>query len=166
MSRETTINVKQEEVNQLSEKLKSAKAIVVAEYRGLTVQKTEELRRALRKEGCELVVAKNNIAKRAATACGYGAIDSDLKGPNGVVLASKESVSAAKVLHEFAKKNPNLIVKSGIVDGDFYSPAQIKMISALPSKQVLLAMLASQLYSPLKDLAIGLDLVSKQKENN
>jgi large subunit ribosomal protein L10 len=165
MSRELTIGVKQEAVDQLAKKLKNAKAVVVAEYRGLSVQKTEELRRALRKEGCELVVAKNNIAKRAATACGFGAIDSDLTGPNGLVIANHESVVAAKVLYDFVKKNPKLIVKSGVVDGDFYEPAQIKIIAALPSKQVLLAMLASQLYSPLKDLAIGLDLVSKQKSN-
>lgn len=165
MSRELTIGVKQEAVDQLAKKLKNAKAVVVAEYRGLSVQKTEELRRALRKEGCELVVAKNNIAKRAATVCGFGAIDSDLKGPNGLVIANHESVAAAKVLYDFVKKNPKLIVKSGVVDGDFYKPAQIKVIAALPSKQVLLAMLASQLYSPLKDLAIGLDLVSKQKSN-
>jgi large subunit ribosomal protein L10 len=165
MSREAIIGVKQEEVNQLAEQMKGAKAVVVAEYRGLTVHKTEELRRALRKEGCELVVAKNNIAKRAAQVCGFGAIDSDLKGPNGVVIAKKESVSAARILHEFAKKNPKLIVKSGVVDGDFYNPAQIKLISALPSKQVLLAMLASQLYSPLKELVVGLDMVNGKKNN-
>lgn len=165
MSREAIISVKQEEVDQLAGKMKGAKAVVVTEYRGLTVQKTEELRRALRKEGCELVVAKNNIAKRAATACGFGAIDGDLKGPNGVVIATKESVAAAKILHEFAKKNPKLIVKSGVVDGSFFNPAQIKMISNLPSKQVLLAMLASQLYSPLKDLAVGLDMVNQKKSN-
>jgi len=165
MSREAIISVKQEEVDQLAGKMKGAKAVVVAEYRGLTVQKTQDLRRALRKEGCELIVAKNNIAKRAATACGFGAIDGDLKGPNGVVIATKESVAAAKILHEFAKKNPKLIVKSGIVDGAFFNPAQIKMISNLPSKKVLLAMLASQLYSPLKDLAVGLDMVNQKKSN-
>jgi large subunit ribosomal protein L10 len=165
MSRETIISIKQEEVNQLTGRMKNAKAVVVAEYRGLTVHKTEELRRALRKEGCELVVAKNNIAKRAATACGFGSIDVDLKGPNGVVLALKEAVSAAKVLYDFARKNPKLIVKSGVVDGAFYNPAQIKMIAGLPSKQVLLGMLASQLYSPLKTLVVGLDMVKNQKTN-
>jgi len=165
MSREAIISVKQGEVDQLASKMKGAKAVVVAEYRGLTVQKTEELRRALRKEGCELVVAKNNIAKRAATTCGFGAIDDDLNGPNGVVIASKESVAAAKILHDFARKNPKLLVKSGIVDGAFYNAAQIKAISTLPSKQVLLAMLASQLYSPLRDLAVGLDMLNQKKSN-
>ncbi|MDD3842185.1 MAG: 50S ribosomal protein L10 [Candidatus Izemoplasmatales bacterium] len=165
MSREAIIGVKQEEVNQLASKMKDAKSVVVAEYRGLTVKLTEQLRRSLRKEGCELVVAKNNIAKRAAKACGFEAINVDLKGPNGVVVAFKESVSAAKVLQEFARKNPKLIIKSGVIDGDFYTPAEIMQIALLPSKMGLLAMLASQLYSPLKDLAIGLDLLNKQKES-
>lgn len=165
MSREVIIGVKQEEVDQLSGKMKDAKSVVVAEYRGLTVQKTEDLRRALRKEGCELVVAKNNIAKRAATASGFGAIDHDLKGPNAVVLAHKDSVSAAKVLYDFARKNPKLIIKSGVVDGTYYNPAQIKMVAGLPSKQILLGMLASALYSPLKNLVVGLDMVMNQKTN-
>lgn len=165
MSREAIINAKQEEVNALTQRMKDAKAVVVAEYRGLTVQKTEELRRALRKEGCELVVAKNNIAKRAATLCGFGAIDNDMIGPNGVIIGKKDSVAPAKVLHEFARKNPKLIVKSGVIEGAFYNAAQIKAVSALPSKQVLLAMLASQLYAPLKELAVGLDMITTQKSN-
>jgi large subunit ribosomal protein L10 len=57
-----------------------------------------------------------------------------------------------------------LIVKSGVVDGDFYNQAQIKQISQLPPKQTLLAMLASQLYSPLKELAVGLDMISNAKQ--
>ena len=165
MSREAIINAKQEEVNALTQRMKDAKAIVVAEYRGLTVQKTEELRKALRKEGCELIVAKNNIAKRAATLCGFGAIDNDMTGPNGVVIGKKDSVAPAKILHEFARKNPKLIVKSGVIEGSFYNAAQVKAVSTLPSKQVLLAMLASQLYAPLKELAVGLDMITTPKSN-
>jgi len=164
MSREQIISVKQEEVNELVGKLKDAKSVVVAEYRGLTVRKTEELRRLLRKEGCELVVAKNNITRRAAQICGFGAIGKDLDGPNGVVIARKDSVSAAKILHEFARKNVKLVIKSGVVDGDYYNPAEVKQIAAMPPKPVLLAMLASQLYAPLQQLAAGLDLIANQNQ--
>ncbi len=163
MSNASVLSTKQAEVSALVTKMSKAKAVVVMEYRGLTVQKTEELRRLLRKEGCELIVAKNNISRRAAEICGFEGINVDLKGPNGVVIATKESVVAAKVLHDFTKKNPKLIVKSGVVDGDFYNQAQIKLISQLPPKQTLLAMLASQLYSPLKELAVGLDMISNAK---
>ncbi|MBN2504925.1 MAG: 50S ribosomal protein L10 [Bacilli bacterium] len=163
MSRETVIQAKQEAVDQVTEKMSKAKSIVLAEYRGLTVEKTEFLRRQLRKEGCEMVVIKNNISRRAAKVAGYEALDADLAGPNGVVFAYNDSVSAAKVLFEFARKNPKLVIKSGVVDGDYYESAEIKQIATLPPKETLLAMLATQLFAPLRDLAIGLDLVSNRE---
>jgi len=159
MSRETVIQVKQDAVNSITEKMSKAKAIVLAEYRGLTVDRTETLRRQLRKEGCEMLVIKNNISRRAAKSVGYEALETDLYGPNGVVFAFKDSISAAKILHEFARKNPKLVVKSGVVDGKFYDPDEIKQIATLPPRDTLLTMLATQLYAPLRDLAIGLDLI-------
>ncbi|MBU0996839.1 MAG: 50S ribosomal protein L10 [Firmicutes bacterium] len=163
MSNQSVINLKQEAVDQLTAKMKNAKSVVVAEYRGLTVEKTEVLRRQLRKEGCELIVAKNNISRRAAEGLGFKALDEDLVGPNGVVFAYNDAVSAAKVLVEFAKKNPKLVVKSGIVDGAYYQPAEIKQIATLPNRETLLTMLATQLYGPLRELSIGLDLISNKE---
>ncbi len=163
MANQGIIELKQEEVKKIAEKMSSAKSVVVAEYRGLTVEKTETLRRQLREVGCEMMVIKNNISRRAAEEAGYNDLTSDLTGPNGVVFAFEESVAAAKVLHTFAKKNPKLVVKSGVVDGDYYVPAQIKEIAALPNKETLLAMLASQLYAPLRELSIGLDLLTKEE---
>jgi len=159
MSKESVLNLKQEAVNALVDKMQKAKSVVIAEYRGLTVEKTEDLRRQLRKEGCEMIVVKNNISRRAAETMGYGNLDNDLAGPNSVVLAYEDSVAAAKILHGFAKKNVKLVVKSGIVDGDFYNDADIKQIAQLPNKDTLLAMFATQLYAPLRDLAIGLDMM-------
>ncbi len=163
MANQNIIELKAKEVEKITEKMSGAKSVVLAEYRGLTVEKTEELRRQLRAEGCELMVIKNNITKRAAENVGFGAISEDLNGPNGVIFAFNDSVAAARVLHLFAKKNPKLIVKSGVVDGAYYLAAQIKEIAALPGKEVLLAMLATQLYAPLRDLAIGLDLLTKEE---
>jgi large subunit ribosomal protein L10 len=160
MSNATILGAKEADVSVLVEKMSKAKSVVVAEYRGLTVQKTEQLRRLLRKEGCEMIVAKNNISRRAAKNCGFGAIDVDLVGPNSIVLAMNDSIAAAKILHEFARKNPKLVIKSGVVDGDFYNQSEIKLIAQLPPKQTLLAMLASQLYAPLKELAVGLDMIT------
>ncbi len=163
MANQKIIEIKKQEVKKIAEKMSSAKSVVIAEYRGLTVGKTEELRKQLREEGCELLVIKNNISRRAAESVGYGDLTSDLKGPNGVVFAFEESVSAAKVLYNFAKKNPKLKIKAGFVDGDYYGQAQIKEIAVLPSKDMLLAMLASQLYAPLRDLSVGLDLLTKKE---
>jgi len=110
-----------------------------------------------------MLVLKNNITRRAAENNGYGGITSDLKGPNGVVFAFEDSVAAARVLHSFTKKNPKLIVKSGVVDGIFYETAQIKEIAGLPNKETLLTMLATQLYGPLRDLSMGLYMLTNKE---
>lgn len=163
MANQRIIDLKEQEVKKITEKMSNAKSVVVAEYRGLTVEKTEVLRRQLREVGCEMLVIKNNITKRAAEAVGYGGINSDLKGPNGVIFAFEESVAAARVLHTFAKKNPKLVVKSGVVDGDFYESTQIKEIAFLPNKETLLTMLASQLLGPLRELSVGLYLLTSEE---
>jgi large subunit ribosomal protein L10 len=164
MSNQKIVNLKKEEVKIIAEKMSNAKSIVIAEYQGLTVEKTQELRRQLRDAGCEIIVIKNNISRRAAEQAGYQDLTQDFIGPNGVVFAYEDSVSAAKVLYTFAKKNRKIKIKSGVVDGDYYNEGQIKEISQLPSKEILLTMLASQLLSPLRDLAIGLDLLTKKEE--
>lgn len=164
MANQNIINFKQEEVKKIAEKMSRAKSIVVAEYQGLTVEKTEELRGLLRNAGCEIVVIKNNISKRAAEETGYGSLTQDLNGPNGVVFAYEDSIAAAKVLYTFAKKNKKIVIKSGVVDGDFYNQDQIKEISQLPPKETLLAMLATQLLAPLRELAVGLDMLTKTEE--
>lgn len=164
MSNQNIINLKQEEVKRIAEKMSNAKSVVIAEYQGLTVEKIEELRGLLRNAGCELIVIKNNISQRAANEVGYGGLTQDLNGPNGVVFAYEDSISASKILHAFAKKNRKLKIKSGVVDGDFYNESQIKEISQLPPKETLLAMLATQLLAPLRELAIGLDLLTKNEE--
>jgi len=163
MSNASILNAKEADVQVLVEKMSQAKSVVVAEYRGLTVKKTEELRRLLRKEGCEMIVAKNNISRRAAKNAGFNGLDNDLVGPNSVVLSMNDSVVATKILYDFARKNPKLVIKAGVVDGDYFNQDQIKMIAQLPSRQILLAMLASALYSPLKDLAIGLDMIANKE---
>ncbi|MGE4572134.1 MAG: 50S ribosomal protein L10 [Candidatus Izemoplasmatales bacterium] len=161
MANQKVIDTKQLLVNEVAERMTNSKSVVIAEYQGLTVEKTQALRKLLREAGCEMFVIKNNIARRAAEEKGYSELVNDLVGPNSVVFSYEDQVSAAKVLYEFAKKNKKLKIKSGIVDGAYYQDEKIKEISQLPNKEGLLAMLAGQLYAPLRDLAIALDLLTK-----
>ncbi len=161
MANQKVIDTKQLLVNEVAERMTKSKSVVIAEYQGLTVEKTQALRKLLRDANCEMFIIKNNIARRAAEVKGYSEFMNDLTGPNSVVFSYEDQVSAAKVLYEFAKKNKKLKIKSGIVDGAYYQDEKIKEISQLPNKEGLLAMLAGQLYSPLRDLAIALDLLSK-----
>lgn len=164
MANQKYIDKKQLLVDDFAKKMGESKAVVVAEYQGLTVEKIQVLRRTLRSEGCELFVVKNNISRRAAESNGYNQLIEDLTGPNGIIFGYEDQISAAKVLYEFAKKNRKLKIKSGIVDGEYYATDQIKEISQLPSREGLLTMLAGQLLAPLRELAVGLDLLTKQDE--
>lgn len=164
MASEKVINQKQQLVDEVAKRMTESKSIVVAEYQGLTVEKIQDLRRNLRDEGCEMFVVKNNISRRAAEANGYKDLIEDLSGPNSVVFSYEDQVSAAKILYQFAKKNKKLKIKSGIVDGEFYAQEKIKEISALPNREGLLTMLAGQLLSPLRELAIALDLLTKEED--
>lgn len=166
MSRETIIKAKEDAVKEIVEKMKEAQSVVVAEYRGLTVEKTQDLRTRLRDAGCEMIVVKNNISRRAAEKVGLENLDDDvLTGPNSLVFAYEDGVSAAKTLYEFARKNPKLVLKSGYVNGNFYEPAIIKEIATIPPRDTLLAMLGSQLLAPVRDLAIGLDMMVNEEDN-
>ncbi|MGD9964502.1 MAG: 50S ribosomal protein L10 [Candidatus Izemoplasmatales bacterium] len=164
MANQNIINFKQEEVKKIAEKMSRAKSLVIAEYQGLTVEKTEELRGLLRDAGCEIIVIKNNISRRAAEEIGFADLTQDLNGPNGVVFAYEDSIAAAKVLYTFAKKNKKIKIKSGVVDGDYYNQDEIKEISQLPARETLLAMLAGQLLAPLRELSVGLDMLTKKEE--
>jgi large subunit ribosomal protein L10 len=164
MANQTVIDVKQQLVNEVAERMSNSKSVVIAEYAGLTVEKTQDLRNKLREAGCEMFIIKNNISRRAAEAQGYSELINDLTGPNSVVFSYEDQVSAAKVLYEFAKKNKKLKIKAGIVDGNYYEIEKIKEISQLPNREGLLTMLAGQLLAPLRDLAIGLDLLTKEGE--
>lgn len=172
MANQKVIDVKQQLVDEVTERMSNSKSVVIAEYAGLTVEKTQDLRRQLRDAGCEMFVYKNNISRRAAEAKGYSELVNDLTGPNTVVFSYEDQVSAAKVLYEFAKKNKKLKIKSGVVDGAYYEVEKIKEISQLPNKEGLLTMLAGQLLAPLRELSVGLDLLTKlenseeEKESN
>ena len=165
MANQKVIDIKQQLVNDVAEKMSNSKSVVIAEYQGLTVEKTQDLRNKLREAGCEMFVIKNNISRRAAEAQGYEALKEDLSGPNTVVFSYEDQVSAAKVLYEFAKKNKKLKIKSGIVDGNYYEIDKIKEISQLPNREGLLTMLAGQMLAPVRELAVGLYLLTEEDSN-
>jgi large subunit ribosomal protein L10 len=153
------------EVEALTERMKNSESFVVLDYSGLTVEQVTKLRVALLENGCDMKVIKNNITKRAAEAAGYGEINDSLTGPNAVAFSTEDSVSAAKVVYDFAKDNNALELKVGIVDGEFMNNDKIKQIATIPTRDVLLTMIAAGLLQPIKEVAIGLDLMAKQLEN-
>lgn len=141
-------------VAEITEHFKSSSAAVVTEYRGLTVKQMSELRRALGRDTTYAVV-KNTLTKRAATEAGVEIDESLLVGPTAIAFIAGDPVDAAKGLRDFAKANPVLIVKGGVMEGKTLSAAEVAKIADLESREVLLAKLAGALIA-LPTRAAGL----------
>ncbi len=129
-------------VAELTERFQTSNGAVLANYRGLSVAQLAELRRALNGHA-NFAVVKNTLTKIAATEAGVADQLGDLlSGPSAIAFVKGDVVEAAKGLREFAKANPALEIKGGIIDGKSMTPAEIDRLADLESRDVLLAMLA------------------------
>ena len=146
----------------LAEKFNQAPAAIVAEYRGSSAEEMAELRRLLKKVNSEFRVLKNRAVKKAIFeyAPSAEALAESLKGPIGVTYLYGDAAAGTKTLLEFAKDRPNLKVTVGLMDGALVSPAELKAISELPSKDVLLAKIIGTLVAPHRGLLYALNGVS------
>ncbi len=128
-------------VAEIAEYFRGSNAAVLTEYRGLSVAQMKELRRSLG-AGVNYAVVKNTLTKIAARDAGVEGLDSLLKGPSAIAFVSGDAVDAAKGIRDFAKNNPALVIKGGIMDGAVLTAAEITKIANLESREVLLAKLA------------------------
>ena len=162
MANQKIIARKQETVNEITNKVKESSSTVLFEYHGLTVNETMELRRKLKESGSEYKVYKNTLVKRALDSLNID-MDSELNGPKAIAFGT-DAVAPIKVLSDFAKDHPALVIKMGYVDGQIADTNMLKQLASIPSRDTLLTMLASGLMGVVKDLSICLDLYSKDLE--
>ena len=135
-------------IAELAEKFRSSNAAVLTEYRGLSVAQITELRGALRGNATYAVV-KNTLTELAAKEAGVTAFDGQLVGPSAIAFVEGDPVEAAKGLRDFAKANPLLVIKSGLLDGKALSSEEITKLADLESREVLLAKLAGAMNASL-----------------
>ncbi|KRE42233.1 50S ribosomal protein L10 [Knoellia sp. Soil729] len=135
-------------IAELAEKFRSSNAAVLTEYRGLSVAQVTELRGALRGNATYAVV-KNTLTELAAKEAGVTAFDGQLVGPSAIAFVDGDPVEAAKGLRDFAKANPLLVIKSGLLDGKSLSAQEITKLADLESREVLLAKLAGAMNASL-----------------
>jgi large subunit ribosomal protein L10 len=133
-----------ETVAEISERFSRSSAAVITEYRGLTVKQVTQLRRSLGRDTTYAVV-KNTLTKRAASDAGVTIDEALLVGPTAIAFVSGDPVEAAKGLRDFAKANPLLVIKGGILDGRSLSAEEVNRIADLESREVLLARIAGAL---------------------
>ena len=138
---------KEQIVNDLSEKLKSAQSLYYTDFTGLNVKRMTDLRRRLKRAGVDYVVIKNTLALRAVNESGL--VGETLKGPTGLAVA-KDPVAAARILTEFAKENEDKpAMKGGMLQGKAIDNAQVKRMAGLASREQMLADLGAGLQSPM-----------------
>jgi large subunit ribosomal protein L10 len=128
-------------VAEITELFRGSNAAVLTEYRGLSVKQVKTLRRSLG-ENAQYAVVKNTLTKIAANEAGISSLDDLFAGPTAVAFVTGDPVESAKALRDFAKENPALIIKGGVLDGKALTADEIKKLADLESREVLLSKLA------------------------
>ena len=146
---------KVEAVKNLEDLFKNANALVMAEYRGLSVSQQTKLRRELKKAGASFNVVKMTLAKRAAENIGLESLSEHFTGPTGITVIESDPVEAAKVLKNFAKDNEAFVVKGGLMNSEPLTVDQINVLANIEPRDVLLAKIAGGFNAPLVKLAMG-----------
>jgi len=153
---------RQETVESLSARLKDAPHVYVTDFTGMSVLRMTEFRRRLRAAGVAYVVVKNTLAQRALAANGITGLDDHLAGPTGLVL-TRDPLTAAKVLGDFAREFERPTVKAGLVDGKAVAPAHVKRLGEIPSREVLLAQFAGSLNGLMYSFVGALEALREQR---
>ncbi|MDN5796219.1 MAG: 50S ribosomal protein L10 [Intrasporangium sp.] len=135
-------------IAEIADRFRESGAAVLTEYRGLTVKQLSELRRSLRGHATYAVV-KNTLTERAAKEAGITAFEGQLQGPSAIAFVTGDPVEAAKGLRDFAKANPLLVIKAGVLDGKPMTAEEITKLADLESREVLLAKLAGAMKGSL-----------------
>jgi large subunit ribosomal protein L10 len=149
-------------VQDVGKHIAGAQTLALAEYRGLTVEHLNALRRQARDKGVYLHVLKNTLARRAVAGTTFEVAQGAMVGPL-IYSFSKDAVAAAKVIADFAKGNDKLVVKGGVYAGKALDAQGVKALAAIPSREVLVAQIAGMLRSPIQRLAGVLAALAEKK---
>ena len=155
-------NEKAAVVTDVAAQVARSQTLALAEYRGLTVEHLNNLRRQARDKGVYLHVLKNTLARRAVAGTPFEVAADAMVGPL-IYGFSEDAVAAAKVVADFAKGNDKLVLKAGAYAGKALDADGVKALAAIPSKEVLLAQLLGLMQSPISRIARAIAAVSEKK---
>ncbi|WP_296112051.1 50S ribosomal protein L10 [uncultured Anaerococcus sp.] len=174
------IAAKQEIVNEIKTKIEGAQSVTLVGFNGMDVKEITELRNKFREKDAEYKVYKNTMMRFAFQELGYDDLLDDLKGTNALVFSNSDLVNGPKIAVDYRKEDEEnedkLVLKSGIVEGNYQNSEQMMAIATLPATEVLHSMLANVLQAPIRTLAgdlnntisklaIALNEVASKKEN-
>jgi large subunit ribosomal protein L10 len=143
-------------VKELTQRFASSGGVVFADFRGLTVKDSMDLRRELRGADASLTVAKNTLTRLAVTEAGVAEATSLLEGPTAIAFLGDDAVAGAKALLDLTRRFPALVVKGALIEGRVLGAEQARALATLESRETSLAKVAAMLQAPLSRLAAQL----------
>ena len=158
------VELKKPIVDQISEELNGAKAAVLVDYRGITVEQDTELRKQLREAGVVYKVYKNTMINFAVKGTEFEELSKHLEGPTAIAISKEDATAPARILYNFSKNAPKLELKAGVVDGTYYDEKGIQVIATIPSREELLSKLLGSMQSPITNFARVIKQIA-EKEN-
>ena len=151
-------------VEELSDRIGKATAVVFVDYKGITVAQDTELRNKFREAGVEYSVVKNTLTRLAANKVGFSEFDEVLNGTTSMATTTDDPIAPARIVSEFAKKNKNALkIKGGIVEGKVQTVDALNAFGELPSKNALVAQVLGTFLAPITSLAFVIDQIREQK---
>jgi Ribosomal protein L10 len=158
------VEIKKPVVEEISASIKDAQAVVLVNYRGLTVEQDTVLRKELREAGITYKVYKNTMMNFAFQGTDCETLAKHLEGPNAIAISSDDATAPARILAKFAKTAPALELIAGVVEGTYYDEKEIKALANVPSREELLGKLLGSIQSPITNFARVLNQIAESKE--
>jgi len=152
---------KKEELDELKKDLTEAKNMFVAQFQGMTVAQSTELRQKIRDTKSKYRVVKNTLARKAAEGTPAEGVSKSFDGSTAIAYNASDPVALAKALTAYAKAHPVFVFKAGLVEGRVVNIADIANIAAMPSKEELIAKLLFLINAPAQRLAVALNGVAR-----
>lgn len=156
--------LKEKQVAELKERILAAKTVVLFDELGLTVKESTTLRSQLNEANCQMQFYKNNITRRALVEAGYSELADEIVDRKVIAFSNDDVIAPAKIIHTFAKGNKRIQLQAGIIEGKSATRDDIIALATLPSYETLLTQLAAGLLMPLKEIAVGLNMIAEQRQ--
>lgn len=158
------IESKKPVVEEIKGYVADSKAIVLVDYRGLTVGQDTQLRKSLREAGVVYKVYKNTMLNLAFEGTIYADLAKHLEGPTAVAFGVEDATSPARIINDAAKTTPAIEFKAGVVEGTYYDAKGMQVIATIPSKEVLISKLLGSLQSPIANFARVIKQIAEKQE--
>ena len=156
------VELKQPIVDEIASNLEGAQGVVLAEYKGLTVEQDTQLRKQLREANVVYKVYKNTLVKRAIQGTAFESLTDDLNGPTAIAISTTDATAPARILAEFSKNAKALPLKSGVVEGNYQETEGKREVPSFPPRDILLGRLLGSFQSPITNFARVLNQIAEK----